>query len=95
LAATAIIAAFGIAQIIVHLVFFLHVNDSSGERWNLMALLFTVSSSLGFGLLLRSTQADIRPQPARRRAASSHSPPMTRATLTLIKKALDGQDDRS
>jgi cytochrome o ubiquinol oxidase operon protein cyoD len=38
----AVIAAFGVAQIIVHLVFFLHVNDSSGERWNLMALLFTV-----------------------------------------------------
>ncbi len=38
----AAIAAFGIAQIIVHLVFFLHVNDSSKERWNLMALLFTV-----------------------------------------------------
>ncbi len=38
----AVIAAFGVAQIIVHLVFFLHVNDSSGERWNLTALLFTV-----------------------------------------------------
>jgi cytochrome o ubiquinol oxidase operon protein cyoD len=38
----AAIAAFGVAQIIVHLVFFLHVNDSSGERWSLMALLFTV-----------------------------------------------------
>ncbi len=38
----AVIAAFGVAQIIVHLVFFLHVNDSSKERWNIMALLFTV-----------------------------------------------------
>ena len=41
-ATPAVLAAFGIAQIIVHLVFFLHVNQSSGERWNLMALLFTV-----------------------------------------------------
>jgi cytochrome o ubiquinol oxidase operon protein cyoD len=38
----AVIAAFGVAQIVVHLVFFLRVNHSSGERWNLLALLFTV-----------------------------------------------------
>jgi cytochrome o ubiquinol oxidase operon protein cyoD len=41
-ASPTVIAAFAVAQIVVHLVFFLHVNGSSEERWNLMALLFTV-----------------------------------------------------
>jgi len=33
--------ASAIIQIVVHLVFFLHMNTSSEERWNLVALLFT------------------------------------------------------
>jgi cytochrome o ubiquinol oxidase subunit IV len=36
------IAAAAIVQIMVHLVFFLHMNGSSGQRWNLMAFLFAV-----------------------------------------------------
>ena len=29
-------------QIVVHMVYFLHMNTSSEERWNLVALIFTV-----------------------------------------------------
>ena len=36
-----LIAGFAVAQIIVHVVYFLHVNGSEGQRWNLMALLYT------------------------------------------------------
>lgn len=38
-AAIAILAA---VQIVVHLVFFLHMNASSEQRWNVMAFAFTV-----------------------------------------------------
>jgi cytochrome o ubiquinol oxidase subunit IV len=37
----AIIAVFALAQIIVHVVYFLHVDRSEEQRWNLTALLFT------------------------------------------------------
>ena len=36
-----IIAVFALAQIGVHVVYFLHVNRSEEQRWNLMALAFT------------------------------------------------------
>ncbi len=36
------IVAFAVVQILVHLVFFLHMNTSSEERWNLMAFVYTV-----------------------------------------------------
>jgi cytochrome o ubiquinol oxidase subunit IV len=36
-----IIAVFALAQIGVHIVYFLHVNRSAEQRWNLMALIFT------------------------------------------------------
>ncbi len=36
-----IIAVFALAQICVHVVYFLHVNRSEEQRWNLMALVFT------------------------------------------------------
>ncbi len=36
-----IIAAFALAQIVVHVVYFLHVNRSEEQRWNLIALVFT------------------------------------------------------
>lgn len=36
-----VIAGFALAQILVHVVYFLHVNTSEGQRWNLMALLYT------------------------------------------------------
>ena len=36
-----IIAVFALAQIGVHVVYFLHVNRSQEQRWNLMALIFT------------------------------------------------------
>jgi cytochrome o ubiquinol oxidase subunit IV len=35
------IAVFALAQIGVHIVYFLHVNRSEEQRWNLMALVFT------------------------------------------------------
>lgn len=42
-ATTAAIAVYAaaVAQILVHLHFFLHLDTSSAMRWNLMALLFT------------------------------------------------------
>ncbi len=36
-----IIAVFALAQICVHIVYFLHVNRSEEQRWNLLALVFT------------------------------------------------------
>jgi len=36
-----IIAVFALAQIGVHIVYFLHVNRSEEQRWNLTALIFT------------------------------------------------------
>jgi cytochrome o ubiquinol oxidase subunit IV len=36
-----IIAVFALAQICVHVVYFLHVNRSEEQRWNLVALVFT------------------------------------------------------
>jgi len=36
-----IIAVFALAQIGVHVVYFLHVNRSAEQRWNLTALIFT------------------------------------------------------
>jgi cytochrome o ubiquinol oxidase operon protein cyoD len=37
-----IIMAFAAAQIIVHMIFFLHMNAKSESGWMLMALLFTI-----------------------------------------------------
>ena len=41
---TSIVALFiaAIAQIIVHLHYFLHLGSSSTPRWNLLALIFTI-----------------------------------------------------
>ena len=36
-----VIAVFALAQILVHIVYFLHVDRSQEQRWNLTALLFT------------------------------------------------------
>jgi len=36
------IAALAVAQILVHLRYFLHMNTSSEQRWNLTAFAFTV-----------------------------------------------------
>ena len=38
----AVVVGMAVIQVIVHLVYFLHMNTSSEERWNLVALLFTV-----------------------------------------------------
>ncbi|MGF6239788.1 MULTISPECIES: cytochrome o ubiquinol oxidase subunit IV [Paraburkholderia] len=45
---SAILAIAGLAfvQIIVHLVFFLHMNTSSAQRWNVMAFGFTVLTAV-------------------------------------------------
>lgn len=37
----AVILCFAVAQILVHVVYFLHVNTSPEQRWNMMALLYT------------------------------------------------------
>jgi cytochrome o ubiquinol oxidase operon protein cyoD len=37
-----VIMGFAVAQIIVHMIFFLHMNTRSEEGWNMMALIFTV-----------------------------------------------------
>lgn len=36
-----VIMAFAVVQIVVHMVFFLHMNTHSEGGWNIMALLFT------------------------------------------------------
>ena len=37
-----LVLALGAAQILVHIVYFLHMNSASQGGWNLMALLFTI-----------------------------------------------------
>ncbi len=37
-----VIMAFAVAQIVVHMIFFLHMNRSAEGGWSLMALLFTI-----------------------------------------------------
>lgn len=37
-----LIVILGIVQIVVHLVYFLHLNTSSSQTWNMSAFLFTV-----------------------------------------------------
>ncbi|MEW6345968.1 MAG: cytochrome o ubiquinol oxidase subunit IV [Pseudomonadota bacterium] len=44
--AMAALAVLATVQIVVHLVFFLHLNTSSGQRWNVMALVYTVVAAL-------------------------------------------------
>jgi len=36
------ITLFGLTQVLVHLVFFLHMNSSSDQAWNVVSLLFTI-----------------------------------------------------
>ncbi|SNS02946.1 cytochrome bo3 quinol oxidase subunit 4 [Methylobacillus rhizosphaerae] len=38
----ATILVFAVVQILVHLVYFLHMNTSSEQRWNVTAFIFTV-----------------------------------------------------
>lgn len=38
----ATVVLLAVVQIIVHLIYFLHMNGSSEERWNLVAFVFTV-----------------------------------------------------
>jgi cytochrome o ubiquinol oxidase subunit IV len=40
------LAVLALVQIVVHLVFFLHTNTSSGQRWNLLALGYTTLAAL-------------------------------------------------
>ncbi|CAN7679721.1 cytochrome o ubiquinol oxidase subunit IV [Mesorhizobium sp. LjRoot246] len=41
--ATAIVVmAFAVVQIVVHMVFFLHMNTASEEGWSMLALIFTL-----------------------------------------------------
>jgi cytochrome o ubiquinol oxidase operon protein cyoD len=41
-----VIAGLAAVQVIVHLVFFLHMNGSSGQGWNMLAFAYTVICSL-------------------------------------------------
>jgi cytochrome o ubiquinol oxidase operon protein cyoD len=38
----ALVLAFGVVQIVVHMVYFLHMNTRSEGGWNLLAFLFTL-----------------------------------------------------
>ncbi|UDG79754.1 cytochrome o ubiquinol oxidase subunit IV [Candidatus Steffania adelgidicola] len=38
----ALLVIFAVAQIVVHLVYFLHLDSSFEQRWNLIALVFSV-----------------------------------------------------
>ncbi|NUX99185.1 cytochrome o ubiquinol oxidase subunit IV [Paraburkholderia youngii] len=40
------IAGLAVVQILVHLVFFLHMNTSSSQRWNVTAFVFTVLTAV-------------------------------------------------
>ena len=40
------IAGLAFVQIVVHLIFFLHMNASSAQRWNVMAFGFTVLTAV-------------------------------------------------
>ena len=37
-----VITAFAVVQIIVHMIFFLHMNHKSEGGWNMLALIFTI-----------------------------------------------------
>ena len=37
-----IVMAFAVAQIVVHMIFFLHMNSKSEEGWTLVSLVFTL-----------------------------------------------------
>lgn len=37
-----VIMAFAVAQIVVHMIYFLHMNAKSDEGWTLVALVFTL-----------------------------------------------------
>ncbi|MGA7781379.1 MAG: cytochrome o ubiquinol oxidase subunit IV [Paraburkholderia sp.] len=41
-----VLAVLALAQIVVHLVFFLHLNTSSGQRWNVMAFCYTAIAAV-------------------------------------------------
>ncbi|MEZ0231669.1 MAG: cytochrome o ubiquinol oxidase subunit IV [Methylophilaceae bacterium] len=36
------VVLFAVVQILVHLVYFLHMNNSSEQRWNVLAFVFTI-----------------------------------------------------
>jgi cytochrome o ubiquinol oxidase subunit IV len=40
------IAGLAFVQIVIHLVFFLHMNTSSAQKWNVMAFGFTVLTAV-------------------------------------------------
>lgn len=42
LATTAIILAFAVTQMLVHIVYFLHLNTRSQGGWNMLAAIFTI-----------------------------------------------------
>ena len=43
-----VIAITAVAQVLVQLVYFLHMNTSSEQRWNMIAFIYTTYVSLYF-----------------------------------------------
>jgi cytochrome o ubiquinol oxidase operon protein cyoD len=44
--AMVVLAVLAFVQIVVHLVFFLHLNTSSGQRWNVTELYYTAVAAI-------------------------------------------------
>lgn len=44
--AVPVLAGLALVQIVVHLTYFLHMNGSSSQRWNVMAFSFTVLTAV-------------------------------------------------
>jgi cytochrome o ubiquinol oxidase operon protein cyoD len=44
--ALVVLAVLAAVQVIVHVVFFLHVNTSKGQRWHLLSFAYTIAMSL-------------------------------------------------
>lgn len=40
------LAVLALVQVVVHLVYFLHMNNSSSQRWNVMAFCYTVVTAV-------------------------------------------------
>jgi cytochrome o ubiquinol oxidase operon protein cyoD len=67
-----VVIAFAVAQVVVHMVYFLHMNSRSEGGWTLLALLFTIlmvgivlSGSLWVMYHLNADMMTITPQAAR------------------------------
>lgn len=67
-----VVIAFAVAQVVVHMIYFLHMNSRSEGGWTMLALLFTIlmvgivlSGSLWVMYHLNANMMTITPQDAR------------------------------